>query len=473
MATLTVKALMTPRPHVLAASVLLLAALALPARGQYVEDSIDVGGAWVGSLAYNSRMNVVYGASEDGGLFTISCDSNRLIHSASLGGALRVVYDSLDNKAYCVAGGGDGTVAVIDGSTHDVIRSIPMAGSTNLVWDSVGDRIYVANDEAGNVGVIDCQTDSVIAVIPCAGGPWELDMNAPGRKLYVRNYDAGSVTIINISLNAVIRTLPVGSIPQSGSYCPTQQKYYCSRGSDLMVVSGTEDTVIGYVQLPCPADHYDMAWLPSSDLVAVCAYNGGGTDSVVIINPTSDTVVAALAVGNGPTCLYWHQATGRLYCAIAGSSCVTVISADGLRIETTLPVGYYPFTMAASTRNGRIYVGHLGSRHVYVVRDTSDAIAEELVPDAQAASMMASPNPFIASVEFSGGSESEPPAELCVFSRTGERVAVSHPARAGAGRWRCAWDGRDALGRAVPAGVYFVRSSGLVTRSVVKTTSTR
>ena len=447
----------------------------MPARAQYVEDSIDVGGAWVGSLTYNSRMNVVYGASEDGILFTISCDSNRLIHSASLGGALRVVYDSVGNKAYCVADGGDGTVAVIDGSTHDVIRSIPMAGSTNLVWDSVGDRVYVANDEAGNVGVIDCRSDSVIAMIPCPGGPWELDMNAPGRKLYVRNYDAGSVTIISMALNAVIRTLPVGSTPESGTYCPTQQKYYCSRGWDLMVVSGTADTVVGYLQLPgtTAASHFDMAWLPSSDFVAVCAYNGGGTDSVVIINPTSDTVIAALAVGNGPTSLYWHQATGRLYCAIAGSSCVTVISADGLRIETTLPVGYYPFTMTASPQNGRIYVGHLGSRYVYVVRDTAAAVAEEPSSVMWGVSMSASPNPFDAHVGFSGSGGSNPPAELCVFSRDGERVAVLHTVNAGAGRWWCAWDGRDDLGRPAPAGVYFVRSPGYAARSIVKTRESR
>jgi YVTN family beta-propeller protein len=475
MATLTLKALMTPRPHLLAASALLLAALAGPARGQYVEDSIDVGGAWVGSLAYNSSANVIYGASGDGLLFTISCDSNRLIRSVPLGGARRVVYNSLDNRAYCTADGGGGTVAVIDGSTHEVIRSIPMVGSTSIEWDSVANRIYVANDEAGNVGVIDCRTDSVIAMIPVPGDAWQLDMNAPGRKLYVRNYYAESVTIINMDLNAVIRTLPVGSIPQSGSYCPTQNKYYCVPLGEAVVVDGASDSIIRRVRLPGtpPALFHDMIWVPSSDLMMTCGDHGTSTDSVAVLDPSTDSLVAVLAVQGLPRTMLWGPTPGHVLCANAASNSVSFISADGLHVEMTVPVGWYPFTMAASPRNGRAYVGCLGSRRVYVICDTAAAVAEEPTSVVRSFSMLASPNPFRASVEFSGSSESDPPAELCVFSRTGERVAMLHPAETGAGRWRSVWDGRDDLGRAVPAGVYFVRSLGLAPCSVLKTTASR
>jgi YVTN family beta-propeller protein len=467
---------MIRRPQPVAASALLIvAALVVQARAQYVEDSIDVGGAWVGSLAYNSRMNVIYGASGDGILFTISCDSNRLVHSVPLGGARRVVYSSSDNKAYCTADGNGGTVAVIDGSTHEVIRSIPMVGSTSIEWDSVANRIYVSNDEAGNVGVIDCRTDSVIAMIPVPGDAWQLDMNAPGRKLYVRNYEANSLTIINMALNAVIRTLPVGDYPLSGCYCPTQQKYYCSRARDLMTVSGVHDSTLGFLPLPgtTAASHDDMLWVPSTDLVMVCSYNGGGADSVIVLDAVSDSVIAALTVGGSPSCLFWNETSGNVYCGSTVTRSVAVISPDGQRVETTLSVGRYPFTMAASPRNGRVYVGCLGSSHVYVIRDTASAVSEGPMTQTKAASMTASPNPFSEGVRVSGSSGRGLPDEVCVYGRTGEQVTTLRPVRTGTGAWRCTWDGRDALGRPVPAGVYFVRSAGYAARSIVKTGASR
>jgi hypothetical protein len=43
-------------------------------RAQYVEDSIDVGGAWVGSLVYNSREDAVLGASAQGSPWSLTSD---------------------------------------------------------------------------------------------------------------------------------------------------------------------------------------------------------------------------------------------------------------------------------------------------------------------------------------------------------------------------------------------------------------
>jgi hypothetical protein len=49
---------MRQRPGLLA-TIAVLCIAAGTGQAQYVEDSVDVGGAWVGSLAYNSREDVV------------------------------------------------------------------------------------------------------------------------------------------------------------------------------------------------------------------------------------------------------------------------------------------------------------------------------------------------------------------------------------------------------------------------------
>ena len=101
---------------------LLLLALILDAQAQTVEDSIDVGGAWIGAMAYNSSAGVVYGGSQSGDfLFAIDCSSNRVISRVDVYFPRYWAYDSIDNKAYLSHRGRGGecdSVLVLNGATH-------------------------------------------------------------------------------------------------------------------------------------------------------------------------------------------------------------------------------------------------------------------------------------------------------------------------------------------------------------------
>ncbi len=169
------------RPALLAVAAALLAVAGM-SYAQYVEDSIDVGHAWVGSLAYNSREDVLYGASESGVFFAISCDSNKLVKSIPLGGAFAVTYDTSDNKAYCTFGD---SLLVVDGATHTRIRSLPMDVATTPVWDPVSDRVYVSCQFTNNVAVVDCATDSLLMYVSVGASPIKMYINTLRRKLYV------------------------------------------------------------------------------------------------------------------------------------------------------------------------------------------------------------------------------------------------------------------------------------------------
>jgi len=233
--------------HGLPASVVALSVLVAAAHAQYVEDSIDVGHAYVGSLAYNSREDVLYGASEDRAFFAISCDSNRLVNSLPLGGAFAVAYDSSDNKAYCTFG--DSLLAV-DGVTHTRIKSVPMEGATSPVWDPASDMVYVSCQSTNKVAVVDCATDSLLTYISVGACPIKMYINALRRKLYVLNYDAGTVSIVNMTTNKVIKTVSVGGYPNAGYYCRKANKFYAG-GSfrECVVISGQSDTIVARVPL--------------------------------------------------------------------------------------------------------------------------------------------------------------------------------------------------------------------------------
>jgi len=222
---------------------------------QYVEDSVDVGARAVGSLVYNSREDVLYGASEEGTLFAISCDSNRVVESLHLQYAFRVAYDSIDNKAYCTFYNTqtDDSVLVVDGATHTRIKSMPLDGANTPVWDAVSNKLYVSSYSTNAVAVVDCATDSVLMYIPVGACPLKMCINTLRRKLYVLNYDDGTVSIVDMATNQVIRTVAT-SAANAGYYCRSADKFYCSGPSGQSVVIGGQcDTVIARCLYQAPA----------------------------------------------------------------------------------------------------------------------------------------------------------------------------------------------------------------------------
>jgi len=329
--------------------------------GQWVEDSIDVG-RWVGSLTYNSRTDVIYGASEQPGIFfAISCDSNKVISRIYLFSPFEIAYDSTDNKAYCTFGGCGDSVAVIDGSTHTKVRTIPLSGepwATYLIWDPVSNRVYVSCGNRNRVAVIDCATDSVIDYIRVGRWPVGMDLNTRHHKLYVRNCDSESVSIIDLETNEVIRTIRLRRMsPEAGCYNPRVDRYYCSgTDNEVVAIDGAGDTIVSRIPLPQESGARAMVTKETSSLVMVAA-SSYFADSLLVVDAIGDSVVSVLSVGRSPSSLAWSPVTNLVYCANATSGNVSVIAGDGSRVVKTLRVAGYPAVLLAVPEYRRVYVG--------------------------------------------------------------------------------------------------------------------
>jgi len=79
------------------------------------------------------------------------------------------------------------------------------------------------------------------------------------------------------------------------------------------------------------------------------------------------------------------------------------------------------------------------------------------VPPVISLALRAWPNPFNPGTTFTMAMPRSGPAELVVFDLQGRRIAGLFSGQAPAGETPLAWDGRDAQGRTMPAGVYFGR----------------
>jgi DNA-binding beta-propeller fold protein YncE len=429
------------------AAILLLGALTR-ARGQYVEDSIDVGGSWVGSMAYNSREDVVYGASETGRLvFAIDCATNRVISRVPVQYPLNVVYDSLDNKAYVTVYNYEtcDSVLVIDGSTHERLRMIPVRGATNLVWDRIFNRVYVSCDLQWDVKVIDCRTDSVIATIRTGDGPLTMHINPRRRKLYVQNYDEGTIAVVDMTRNEVAGMVNTGYYQRSGCYDPYADRYWVGLGNRITVVDCATDSVTA--TLPTGVDQWVMALAADGfGRVMACVY---GADVLFAIDAHSCSTLSRTAVGRDPRVLAWNSDRSFLYVANGRSSSVTVLSGDGASVIRELPASASPFVFARSTATGRLYLGHLDSRWVYVIKDSVTGMAEGRA-EPPVRSVGATVVRGVLDLPASGV---EHQASSVLLDAAGRRVAELRP-------------GRNDVGRLSP-GVYFVRTAAEPVRRVV------
>jgi YVTN family beta-propeller protein len=423
---------------------------------QYVEDSMDCGGAWVGSLCYNSRAGVVYGASEDGVCFAISCDSNKVIAQIPARGALSVCYDSLDNKAYCVTQGGSSSdsVLVINGSTHTRIGAIPVWWAVRAIWNPDNDRVYVSTDEYNKVVVIDCHGDSVLCEIAVGQGPIGLTLNRRHQKLYVRNWDGESVSVLDLNTNQVIKTIPVGTIPECGWFGESADKYYVGGGGRVVVIDGSSDTVVGLVSLPSGG----AKALTGSEMhgrVLAGSYYSGSRDSVAVIDLQGDSLVTMLGVGRLPRSLVWSSLSDLVYCANAAGN-VSVIAGDGTQVLGTLAVGAGPSVLLAASEFKRVYVGHYNTRLVYVVRDTVSGISEvSRAVGPRGAAVRVFPNPFGSTVSLVRADAGHGAEQLAVYAQDGRLVKRLSLQRGLATARSYVWDGRDECGRVVEPGVYY------------------
>ncbi len=401
-------------------------------------------------------------------MFTIDCATNQLVALTQVREPKYLAYDSLDNKVYCPFGpAGAESVLVTQSQVDRRIKSIPLRGAKYALWDPVSNRLYVSCDMEWNVGVIDCQTDSLIEVIRVGDGPLKMALDSRRRELYVQLYDEGAVAVIDLRTNTVARTIRTGLYLFCGLFSPAANKYYVGMDREVAVVDAGSDSVVRRIRL-------------SGDIIALekneaqmLLYAGGntatGADSVWTIDMRTDAVVAARHTGGEPWDIHYSVVTGQAYCLSNRPAQVAVMAGDGGEVRSTLALSEAPYVIAASPQSRRLYVGHLNSRKVYVVRDSAPDWPRFGEPEPDTGDVAAWPNPFGSSVSCRFAAAG-PGGPVAVYDRAGTLVRTLTASKTGPERAVASWDGRDGAGREAPSGVYFLvpRFEGAAPARVVR-----
>jgi len=440
--------------------------VAAAAQGQWVEDSIDVGGWNVSGLVYNSRAGVVYGRCFYGeNFFAIACSTNELVSQIPVTYPIATAYNSTDNRAYCTFSyHGEDSVLVVDGSTHTRIKAVRVDGAYQPVWDRISNRLYITCFGYRDIAVYDCASDSVVARIPLPDDPIGLTINTRRRKLYAQGDANMAVTVVDLTTNQVTSNVHVGDYLNAGCYSTAGDKYYCDGAEGIAVIDGVGDSLLKQIGLPRGYSLKDMVAVESESLVMAAACSGN-SDSVFSIDVVHDSLVAAVRV-KMPRELVYSPASRVVYCTNGSLwDNLSVISADGMRVVGSVQVGDEPSALVTCPPRAKLYVGHSGmTPMVYVVRDQVGGVGEVVgVGIAAKGVLRARPNPFRAEVGF----EVCPAAASSVLRvyTPGGRL-VRHVGTIGQDSRSRTWNGTDQMGRAAPPGIYLAVVEGRATARV-------
>jgi YVTN family beta-propeller protein len=124
-------------------------------------------------------------------------------------------------------------IGVIDVRSGKLLRTIA-AGTDpeQLAVTTNGARLFVANEDAGEVSVVDVAAGNIVRRIPVGGEPEGVDLSPDGRWVYVTSEEDNQVAVIDTESLAVVAMLPVGARPRSTGFLPDGSRAYVSAEND-------------------------------------------------------------------------------------------------------------------------------------------------------------------------------------------------------------------------------------------------
>jgi YVTN family beta-propeller protein len=283
-----------------------------------------------------------------------------------------IAFDSVNNRMY-VANRSDDTVSVINTATNTVTATITVGdGPSGIEFDSANNRMYVANYNAGTVSVINTATNTVTATITVGSGPNGIAFDSVNNRMYVANIGADTVSVIDTATNTVIdangvaagTAIDVGNGPWGIAFDSVNNRMYVTNRSDdtVSVINTATNTVTATITVGTGSR--GIAFDSVNNRMYVTNYNAG---TVSVIDTSDNTVTGPITVGDGPYGIEFDSANNRMYVANYNAGTVSVINTATNTVTATITVGNLPLGIAFDSANNRMYVSNNGDDNVSVI----------------------------------------------------------------------------------------------------------
>jgi len=174
-------------------------------------------------------------------------------------------------------------VSVIEGATYKRLAQIPVedgvSGGMTFAPAGTSWRAYVSNPKDNSVTVIDAEKYVPLARIPVGKNPWRgVVYSKVSEKVYVANTGSQDLSVIDPTTNTVVKTIPLPrrgfnsiAITKDGRYLFLDSRYSREGGDSQIVVDASTDSVVATIDLrlagtSLPANPSRLAFTPDGRL---------------------------------------------------------------------------------------------------------------------------------------------------------------------------------------------------------------
>lgn len=311
---------------------------------------------------------LVYVTNEDAGTISIiSTATQKMIGEVQVGTRPRGIEVSRDGELIyvalsgspkcpptmpdeeCAKLGADKTkdgIAVIDARRRAVVRVLPVGSDPEeFDVDAAGGRLFVSNEDAGELSIVDLETGDVLRTVDVGGEPEGVRLRPDRTAVYVTSESNHAVTVVDAQSGAVLDTIPVGWRPRDSIFSADGSRAYVSseHGGSVAVVDVATSKVLETIALPAGSLPMGLALAPDGKRLYVA---NGRARTVSVIDLATSNVVAQVRVGARPWGVGLTSDGKFLYTANGSSNDVSVIDTASLNVVSTIRVGKTPWGIA-------------------------------------------------------------------------------------------------------------------------------
>ena len=253
-----------------------------------------------------------------------------------------------------------GDLSVIDGVSHSVMATIPLGKRPRGIHPSAdGKQLFIAlsgspiagpgvnvstlpmaDKKADGIGVVDVTTNTFVKLMPAGSDPEEFASSSDGSKLYVANEDAGIASLLDLSTGRITKSWPVGEEPEGVSLRPDGKVVYVT----------SED-------------------------------NG----TIAVIDTAKQAVVKTFRVGRRPRVAAFLPDGSRAYVSLENDQALAVVDALNHTLIKTVTIGKVvdkdikPMGIAVHPDGNRIFVSTGRAGRVFSFDTATDMAAGDVV----------------------------------------------------------------------------------------------
>jgi YVTN family beta-propeller protein len=238
-------------------------------------------------------------------------------------------------------------IGVIDARQGRLVRTLPGGSDPEqFAVSRDGSRLFISNEDAGTLTVLDAAAGKILQTIKVGAEPEGADLTPDGRVVYITSEEDGTVTLIDTDSYKVLATIPLGPRPRSTAFLPDGSRAYVSAENDhaIYAIDNVKRALLQRIPLSGKTwKPMGMAASPDGRHIFVTTGRGG---VLVMLDPATNTEVAAIAVGERPWGLAVSPDGKTVYTANGTSNDLSIVDVDSRTVTAKVATGNRPWGVA-------------------------------------------------------------------------------------------------------------------------------